>query len=215
LNKQFQKIAINTISPPNQILTHRTRPTRPRIRLLQENEIDKCNISYTPLLRVREFSNKDQIHICSFVKSRKALLLVSGDSSDSLTPNILTNWISKAKVSLVISREPMNEPIGFCTLSRLEVDYIPASYIEICHLIINPTYRYMFIGPRLVREATFISREFGFRFICGRVVHNNRYGLILAKKQKFEEFTNTESWMPPGFRWFRLNLSAHQVEYTN
>lgn len=82
MNKQFQKIAINTISPPNQILTHRTRP---RIRLLQENEIDKCNIYYTPRLRVREFSNKDQIHICSFVKSREALLLVSGDSSDSLT----------------------------------------------------------------------------------------------------------------------------------
>lgn len=177
------------------------------MQLLTKNKIEQCSEYYTTPLQVREFLNKDQIYVCSWVKNHEALSLVSGDKADYLTPNILTKWINKAKISLVIYKEFVNEPVGFCTLSCSEVDYIPTSYIEICHLIINPTYRYMFIGSRLVREAVSIARKRGFRFICGRVIHTNRYGLVLAKKQRFEEFSNCEAWTPPGFRWFRLNLS--------
>lgn len=174
--------------------------------------IKECNNYYSTRIQIREFSDKDEMYVCSWVKSREALSRVSGDSSDSLTPNILTKWISKAKISLVVSREPIDEPIGFCTLSCLEADYIPFFYMELCHLIINPKYRYMFIGSRLVREAVSISRELGFRFICARVVHTNHYGLILAKKHKSEEITNSEAWVTPGFRWFQLNLSAYHKQ---
>ena len=176
--------------------------------LVADTKIEEHRSFFTHKLRVRDYSYKDQNYVCSWVKSREDLLKVSGDSSDFLTPNILFTWISKAQISLVVSREPIDDPIGFCTLSRLEVDNIPASYIEICHLIIDPKYRYMYIGPRLVREAISVSRSLKIQFVCGRVAHSNRYGLILARKQMFEEFTDSEVWTPTGFQWFRYNLSA-------
>jgi ribosomal protein S18 acetylase RimI-like enzyme len=204
LNNQFQELGINTISSYSVIPVQNPPLDTP---FLAENKFNKF---YPSQFLIREFSSTDQFYICSWVESSEALLQVSGDSADSLTPSILYKWIGKAKVSLVVTKEPMDEPIGFCTLSRLEVDYMPDSYIEICHLIIDPQYRYMFIGPRLVQGAISISCKFGFRFICGRVLHTNRYGLILARKQKFEEFTNTEAWITPGFRWFRFNLSTYR-----
>lgn len=156
---------------------------------------------------MRPFSDNDTSQICRWVKTRDALQLVSGDSADCLTPEILAGWVANARMCLVVSRLPANEPVGFCTLSSLEVPNLPAEYIELCHLVVDPQWRYSFIGSRLCRWAKSLARGLACEFLCGRVVPRNRYALALAKSQRFEEFTGHERWAPCGFQWFRFRLT--------
>lgn len=158
--------------------------------------------------RVREFTNKDMWEVCSWVTTTAALQLVSSEFADSLTPEILSQWVTKAHTCLVVSNETTNKAVGFCTLSYMELPKLPSHYIELCHLIVDPRFKYLFIGPRLCRAAKVIAFNLGYQYLCGRVVPTNRYALALARLQRFQEFTNEESWTIPGFRWFRFALSG-------
>jgi ribosomal protein S18 acetylase RimI-like enzyme len=145
--------------------------------------------------------------VCSWVNTREALALVSGDVADSLTPRILAGWTAKAVMTFVVADEETDTAIGFSTLSDLELPTLPVNYVELCHLIVDPRYRYLFIGSRLCRSAKLAAQERGFEFLCGRIVPGNRYALVLARAQRFEEFTHFESWAPSGFHWVRFAIS--------
>jgi ribosomal protein S18 acetylase RimI-like enzyme len=157
--------------------------------------------------QVREFYDKDTREICSWVTTREALQLVSGNTADYLTPIILEQWASDACKCLVVSDQVTDRAVGFCTLSNNELPNLPENYIELCHLIVNPQYRYLFIASRLCRTAKTVASDFGFKFLCGRVKPTNRYTLALARLQRFQEFTNESSWAVSGFRWFRFAVS--------
>ena len=144
--------------------------------------------------------------ICSWVRTRQVLQLVSGDAADFLTPALLSGWLARAQIAIVVADEVANQPAGFCTLSCLEVPHLPASYVEICHLIVAPEFRHLFIGSRLVRAAKSLAHDFGYRFVCCRVTPTNKWALALARAQGFQEFTNIKDWLPHGFRWFRFAL---------
>lgn len=157
--------------------------------------------------RVRSFLNSDMQQICSWIKNRRTLQLVSIDSSDCLTPDILINWIVNSQKCFVVTECFTDKPVGFCTLSRQEVSNLSYSYVELCHLIVNPQRKYLFIGSILCSAARSVARDLGYQFLCGRVVSTNRYGLVLAKSQRAKEITNMESWATSDFRWFRVDLS--------
>ena len=157
-------------------------------------------------LRVRVFRDSDALQVCSWVATREALQLVSGDIGDQLTPQMLQTWRTNATASFVVSQGARDEPIGFCTISRREVVNLPPQYIEICHLIVDPSHRHRFIGSLLIGAARSAASTLGFLFLCGRIVSTNRWALALAQSQRAKEFTDSEGWASSGFRWFRLNL---------
>lgn len=120
---------------------------------------------------------------------------------------MLQDWEARATSCLVISDEADDAAVGFCTLSRLEAAGLPVHYIEICHLVVNPRFRYVFVGARLIRAALQAARINCCRYICGRVVPTNRYALALTRYVRGEEITGSESWTIPGFAWFRLKAT--------
>ncbi len=157
---------------------------------------------------LRTLLGGDTSKICSWVKSQKALELVSGDIADCLTPKILDHWIHLSQRAFVASLEPCGEPVGFCTITQQEAPLMPPDSIELCHLIVASSARYLFIGQRMCRAVRETMTNSGFGFLCGRVVPTNRYGLALCRSLRAEEFTGTEGWTPSGFRWFRLMLNS-------
>src|SRR2546423_10707382 len=132
--------------------------------------------------------------------------MVSGDEDKCLTPEILRTWLVKATISLVFIDEGTKEPIGFCTLSKCEVPGLPPDYIEMCHVLVDPRHKYVFIVSRLLNYGTSWARGLGYRFGCARVLPYNRWALLLARYEKAEELTDKESWALAGFRWFRIDL---------
>ena len=158
--------------------------------------------------RIRLFQGRDSATVCSWVTTAETLRLVSSDTSDRLTPQLLQSWLAIARCGLVVSEYLSDKPVGFCTLTRLELANISSGYIELCHLIVDPAYKYVFVGSRLVRAAEVMAREFGYQFLFGRVVPVNRWGLVLVRFVRAEEFTGIETWAPLGSRWFRLRLKG-------
>lgn len=157
--------------------------------------------------QIRPFQGSDALKICSWVTNRAELKMVSGDVAEGLTQEILRSWLAKAITSLVVVDGRTREPIGFCTLSRCEVPGLPPDYIEMCHVLVDPQQKYVFIVSRLINYGTSWARGLGYRFGCARVLPYNRWALLLARYEKAEEFTDKESWTPAGFRWFRLDLT--------
>lgn len=160
---------------------------------------------------VRPFLPRDIEAVCSWVPSRELLHLVSGDDGDRLTPNILQAWIQKACAAFVVASPEHSSIMGFCTLSADELHGIPTSYIELCHLIINPMFRYFFVGPRLCQHTKQFAAMIGKRYLLGRVLPSNRYALLLARRERFSEMTPSEPWLEEGFRWFRFRVSSCDV----
>lgn len=163
--------------------------------------------STTALYRDRHLTVADEPTICSWVQNRAALQLISGDSGEALTPEILDGWLARAAFSIVITEVGIDAPVGFCTISRLEIPRIPPTYLELCHLVVDPRRCYHFVGSRLCRVAKSAARDLGFRYLCARISPTNRYALALARQQRAEEFTSREIWLPSGFRWFRSDLA--------
>jgi hypothetical protein len=176
-------------------------------QVLEANSVGVLNTG-SPCLRVRDFRESDADDVCSWVRTRAALTLVSGDSGECLTLSILARWIADAQVSLVVERELDGVPLGFCTFSDGELPSLPPEYVEMCHLIINPEFRNLFIGSRLCVRGKSLARSLGFRFLCGRIVPRNRYTLALARLHRFEDFTNKEVWTPRGFLWMRFDVAT-------
>lgn len=161
--------------------------------------------------RVRLLQDSDRLKICSWVPTRQALDLVSGDTSARLTLGILSRWEATAVSSLVVGDACDNNLLGFCTLSTTEVPRLPTDYVELCHLIVQPGRTNLLIGSRLVSAARVKAYQMGYRFGCGRVTPMNRYGLALARLHRAEEITATVPWATGSFRWFRLPLSSDTI----
>jgi ribosomal protein S18 acetylase RimI-like enzyme len=160
--------------------------------------------------RARSFSDCDADTICGWVQGRYLLQLVSSDDADRLTPGILARWLGRAIHTVVIANEATDEPVGFCTLSSTEVLDAPPSFVEICHLIVDPHYRYLFIGPRICKAAKVTARQHGFSGLHGRVVPQHRFGIALAQYERFLELAPPPLWLPTGFRWFRHPIAVIQ-----
>lgn len=155
----------------------------------------------------RHFCETDKEIICSWVQTSQALECISGDYGDKLTKEILSSWIDKAEMTIVVALQSSDIPVGFCTLSKLEAPHLPSSYIEICHLIVAPNFKHLFIGSRLCSKAKNIASSSGYCFVCGRVVPENKYTLALARLHHFEEIIEIEPWLCGRFRWFHFNLA--------
>jgi len=162
--------------------------------------------------RIRGLADSDRVEICSWVRTRAELEFVSGETADGLSIPILESWERDAEACLVLAKEPDQRPMGFCTLTRLEARNIPESYVELCHLITDPSERHVFLGSRLVHAAECLADQNGYSFLCGRVVTTNRQGLALVRFVRAEEFTDLEAWSPVGFRWFRLRLGGDRAK---
>lgn len=161
----------------------------------------------TARYRDRTYLPADKSAICSWVQSRTRLQLISGDSGEALTHEILEGWVAQSALAIVITEVGTSRPAGFCTISNVEIPDIPPTYVELCHLVVDPNRRYDFVGSRLYRAAKIAASERGFRYGCARVSPTNRYALALARHQRAEEFTSREHWLPAGFRWFRSDLA--------
>jgi len=157
-------------------------------------------------ITIREILPFDKGVICSWVRSRSALRLVASDDSDWLTLEILNIWLTHSKHHLLAYDTIKHRPVGFCTLSTEEISHIPIGYIEICHLIVDPRWRYFSVGALLCKAAKRIATQMGYITICGRVVPSNLYGLALASHERFVECTSEQHWFVPGFRWFIYQL---------
>lgn len=156
---------------------------------------------------VRLFQCADTSRICSWVQSRQQLSMVSGDQGERLTAEILQSWLMKATASIVLEDSTSKNAVGFCTLSRLELPNMPSDCIELCHVLVDPQQKYLFVTSRLLHYAKALTRDLGYRVGCARVVPSNRWALALARYHKSDEFTDKETWAISGFRWFRLYLT--------
>lgn len=162
-------------------------------------------------LRPRALRVEDEYDICSWVQSRRALQRISGDEGDCLTPDMLAAWVRKAEEAIVMAAGPANRAVGFCTLSRLEAPRLPASHLEICHLIVAPSSRNLLVGSRLCAAAKVAASDSEYRFVCGRVIPDNAYILALARLHHFHEVTGVQRWTLPGFRWFVFDLAQRHL----
>lgn len=163
--------------------------------------------SYSTSYTARPYSDYDGPRICSWVPTAEKLRLISGDVARRLSLDILHRWLAEARISLVVCTESDSEPVGFCTLTRSEVADLPPSHIELCHLTVSPRCRYLIVGSQLIIAAQALAQRSGYRFLCGRVVPTNRYGLTLVSNAKAEEMTGNAIWALTGFRWFQLPVT--------
>ena len=148
-------------------------------------------------------TNNDIAKICSWVSTHSMLQNVSGDRAECLNQDILIRWLNEACKALLIHD---TEPLAFCTLSDKEVPSLPETYIELCHLIVDPKHNFYRNGDRLLFFWIYLARNLGYEYICGRVQPDNSYGVTLVRENAFDEFTGSEPWEIPGFRWFRQDL---------
>jgi len=101
-------------------------------------------------------------------------------------------------------------PIAFCTLSWSESKGIPFDAVEVCHLVVAPERRYLYVAARLLRTARYIAAQFGYEWVYGRIVPGNTRAIALALFTGFVEVTNGYDWLADGFRWF--NSHSHLAE---
>lgn len=156
----------------------------------------------------RDICSQDIEVICSWVKNQRILSMVSGDIGNGLSPAILNNWINNSICTIVIGDSIRNEPLGFCTITTKELPTIKHSYIELCHLIVNPNYSpKLEIGRQLCISAFSNSLNMGFEFIIGRVAPFNNFGIILANDMNWQPMNNQLS-VPVNFNWYirKLNI---------
>lgn len=156
-----------------------------------------------------QLPNNEKERICSWVSTRRSLQLVSGDDGDRLTISILNRWLKMSAASFVVLRSPQNVPVAFCTLSRSELPGIPEPYIEICHLVVDPTYRRLSIGSHIVKAAVEFAAHSGYSYVCGRVVRSNSFAIRLANYLHAENITKSEDWLLPDCIWFRFTCLTH------
>lgn len=184
-----------------------TRESQSSVRFLANHRQDG-QMAPDSSWHAREFRLSDTDDVCSWVQCEGILQLVSSDKGEHLTPRILRSWLDRAIGTVVIAGNDTDTPVGFCTLSTSEVSGTPCDFVELCHLIVAPRYRYLFIGPRICRAAKTLAAGLSFAALHGRVVPYHRYGLALARRQAFSEIEVLPSFLPRGFRWFCHNLQG-------
>lgn len=161
--------------------------------------------SITTSLLAREICQSDIEIICSWVKTQRMLSMVSGDIGNGLSPNILIKWIDSSICTVVIVDND-DYPLGFCTLTTKELPSLKYKHVELCHLIINPNYYPKYdIAKQLCYMAIKTGNNLGFSFIVGRVVPENKFGIILAEKTKWNKLFEPLSY-PNNFNWYIKNL---------
>lgn len=157
----------------------------------------------------RAFLREDALLIAKWVPSAAALALVSGDTAPCLNSSIIQAWIARSLAAIVLADPADGAPVAFCTLSRQESPGIEPGAVEVCHLVVAPERRYLFVANRLLKHARAISLQLGFERIYGRVVPQNAPALALAQYARFVEVPSGDrSWLAPGFRWFRSEITS-------
>lgn len=178
---------------------------RPAKKTSKENAAHCSAISATVSpIAVRHYRPDDTEEICSWVRSRSAMRLVSADEAESLTPEILRGWLAGVVCALVVVSAKTDRPLGFCTLTRREVCNLPKGTVELCHLIVAPDAKYFSIGSRLCRAARKKAGELGYHSGFARIVPTNRWALALARRMHGVELPSTTPWLNKEFHWFRL-----------
>lgn len=147
-------------------------------------------------------ANSDMPFLSSWIKSRKALKLISSDYGEKLTHDIISSWNNISFLSVIATETERDIPIGFFTLSTQEANNLPPSAIELCHLMVKPREDYFLVGSYLCTVAKAISKLLGFSMLIGRVVPVNTFGIRLALSQGFRQVNSSETWTTPEFYWF-------------
>jgi hypothetical protein len=151
----------------------------------------------------RAYRPTDSDTICPWVSTPEELALISGNKAPFLTDHILTGWTKTGLASLVLADSINDMPIAFRTLSWSESKGMPNDTVEVCHLVVAPERRYLYVAARLLRTARYIAAQFGYDWVFGRIVPGNTRAIALALFTDFVEVTNGYHWLANGFRWFQ------------
>ena len=162
---------------------------------------EKNRMSDLPI-RIRQFYPEDILPICSWVKNSRELADISSDNSDYLTEEILNQWRIDSIAAVVL--EQSNEPTAFCTLSTKEYD-LPSDWVEVCHLVINPSHRRKYYATTLLNYLRLIAAQLDYQQLVGRIVRDNIPALKLADYVRWNEI-ECQSNFDPAFRWYSYEL---------
>lgn len=154
----------------------------------------------------REILDSDCYTLLSWIKSNNALKKISDDCNSScLFPEKLKSWVNNSIFSIILYEAITRKLTGFCTLSSSENSLLPLTHVELCHLMVEPNRNYFNVASLLCIKAKEKAKQLGFKALCGRVVLDNKFGIVIAKSQNFIECVNN-IWTKPGFLWFTYML---------
>ena len=163
----------------------------------QANSVGKLLIAIGP------FCEADAEPICSWVRTPEQLRMIAGDTANGLNRRILHRWVDESIDPVTLRYR--DHAVGFCTLSEAEHHY-PRGHVEVCHVIIAPKYRRRYLGTALLSYMRALAAERGFQFLHGRVVPENRAGLLFFN---YLHWTPEKSnHLPRGFSWFVYELRS-------
>jgi len=154
-------------------------------------------------LSIRKFDKEDIPEVSSWVASAQDLRFISEDRGPKLDAAILDKWCSSSIEAFVFSRA--DKPVGFCTLSCSETN-LPNEYVELCHLIVSPTYRRKYFGTTLVYLMRILAGMHEYRYLLSRIVPDNHVALSFAAYVRWIETCKKTSFLDPAFRWFEYEL---------
>jgi hypothetical protein len=174
-----------------------------KLKLIGEHRILRRTASSG--IRVRRIRPSDFTEICSWVRSRRALEMVSSNVDDGLTQEVLCSWVSSAEIEFVAALVPSDRPIGFCTLSRKEAS-LDDNMLEFCHQILNPWNISFIISYYLCEAARSYVLSHAFRYVVTRTLTNNKYAITLAQLEGMTEITESTSWAVAPFKWFSFEV---------
>ncbi|MFN9320248.1 MAG: GNAT family N-acetyltransferase [Chitinophagales bacterium] len=78
-----------------------------------------------------------------------------------------------ALAKLKLNKTDNGQIIGFCTLSNAEANFPRSRDVEVCHMIIDKSYRRRFNGAKMVTTILEEALNLNFDKIYGRVFHGN------------------------------------------
>lgn len=162
-------------------------------------------MSKTVVKQVKRLTSKEVKKISSWISSCGELKLISGENGTILKPKVLKGWVKSSEASFLFYIN--KTPIGFCTLSTVEILQLPQTFTEVCHLIIHPKYRNLYLGTTLLSFAMATAKHLGFSKVVGRVALGNLPSEVLLTSMRWKQFGN-EKWLlnNENFNWYYKDL---------
>lgn len=157
----------------------------------------------------RALHETDKAEICSWIKTRDALRMVSDDGGGGLSEKTLNSWVQKSICCIICVDFLQHKPCGFLTLSVQEASGLPDMTVELCHLILSPRRDFFSIASYLCEVAKIEAKNRGFSALVGRVVPWNRFGLSLARSQGFKKIRSLERWTSGEFIWHQNDIAQN------
>ncbi|MBK8564449.1 MAG: GNAT family N-acetyltransferase [Saprospiraceae bacterium] len=146
---------------------------------MKEIEKKKFVLEYGKPLKGHDFD-----HVAKWITNSGELPLISSAKECFLAPNEIMTWLNDAFEYAVVSFG--DEIVGIATLTTKEAD-IPNDSIEICHCIVQPIYRRLYNGSKIILELTACAKKAGYRKVVGRVAVANRVGYQFLEFQNWKE----------------------------